>query len=59
VVQNPKKISYQLDDMHRTEIYCFTSTGKKFIRHYSLCTVTTETVLLHNLREEVARVLVK
>jgi hypothetical protein len=46
-------------DLNRAEIYCFTSTGKKFIWHYSLCTVTTEAVLLHNLREEVTWVLVK
>jgi len=53
------KMSFQLNDPDRAEICCFTSTGKKFIRHYSLCTVTTEAVLLHNLREEIAWVLVK
>ena len=53
------KISFQLNDLHWAEICCFTSTGKKFIRHYSLCTIAIETVLLHNLREEVAWVLVK
>ena len=53
------KISFQLNDLHRAEICCFTSTGKKIIRYYSLCTIATEAVLLHNLREEIARVLVK
>jgi hypothetical protein len=43
------KISYQLNDLHRTEICCFTSTGKEIIRDYSLCTIATEAVLLHNL----------
>jgi hypothetical protein len=43
------KISYQLNDLHRAEICCFISTGKKIIRHYSLSTITTEAVLLHNL----------
>jgi hypothetical protein len=43
------KISYQLNDLHRTEICCFTSTRKEIIRHYSLCTIATEAVLLHNL----------
>jgi hypothetical protein len=48
-----------MNDVHRTEICCFTSTGKKIIRYYSLCAVTIEAVLLHNLREEVAWVLVE
>jgi hypothetical protein len=53
------KVSYQLNDLHRTEVCCFTSTGNEIIRHYSLCTIATEAVLLYNLREEIARVLVK
>jgi hypothetical protein len=53
------KISYQLNDLHRAEICCFISTGKKFIRYYSLSTIATETVLLYNLREKITRVLVK
>ena len=53
------KISFQLNDLHRAEICCFTSTGKKIIRYYSLSTIATETVLLYNLREEIAWVLVK
>jgi hypothetical protein len=53
------KISYKLNDLHRAEICCFTSTGEKFIRNYSLSTIAAETVLLYNLREEIAGVLVK
>ena len=53
------KMSFQLNYLNRAEICGFTSTGKKFIRYYSLSTIATETVLLNNLREEIARVLVK
>ena len=53
------KISFQMDDLHWTEICCFMSTGKKIVRYYSLSTIAIETVLLYNLREEVAWVLVK
>jgi hypothetical protein len=53
------KMSFQLNDLNRAEICCFTSTGKKIIRHYSLRTITTEAVMLYNLREEIARILVK
>ena len=59
MILNPGKTSYQLNDLHRAEICCFTSTGKKIIRYYSLSAIATEAVLLYNLREEIARVLVK
>jgi hypothetical protein len=53
------KISFQMNDLYWTEICCFMSTGKKIVRYYSLSTIAIETVLLYNLREEVAWVLVK